>query len=173
MLQLLAQFEPYEGVNYFWFVVCMAMIFIISWINTKPIEDYLSINETEEEPQGAVNFRYENTTAEPMTEDDWNIICRTAVEEAKAGSAAARTWVTKNIVENNATTPDASKPRRSKPKSKPESYNGTPSDIVNDAVSVLRQAGHTKADAVKKVRECIKEKTYDTLESLISDAFAK
>lgn len=173
MINLLAQFEPYEGINYFWFAACMVIIFIVTWMNTKPLESHLNIND-EEEYQNTTNFTYENISSEPMTEEDWNIICRTAVEEAKAGSAAARTWVTKNIIENNAnTTPQPPKPSKTKSKTKAQSYNGTPSDIVNDAVSVLRNAGHLKADAVKRVRECIKEKTYDTLQDLISDAFAK
>ena len=167
-------FQPYEGTNYTVFCLVIMIIFAIAYKQATGWAGWFSaLDDPEEE---SVDVEFYSYGDDPMTEEDWNTICRTAIEEAKAGSAAARTWVTKNIVENNVATLEPPKPRRSKPKSKPpkpKSYNGTPSDVANDAVSVLRNAGHTKADAVKRVKECIKEKTYDKVEDLISDAFAK
>ena len=164
-------FQPYEGTNYT--VFCL-FIFTLFWLTLKTATGWAgwfsALDDPEEEAVDAQVYSYGN---DPMTEEDWNTICRTAIEEAKAGSAAARTWVTKNIVENNVTTTESPKPRRSKSKPKRKSYNGTPSDVANDAVSVLRNAGHTKTDAIKKVKACLKEKTYDKVEDLISDAFAK
>ena len=164
-------FQPYEGTNYTVFCLFIMIIFVIAYQQATGWAGWFSALDDPVEED--IDVEFHSYGDDPMTEEDWNTICRTAIEEAKAGSAAARTWVTKNIVENNVATPEPPKPRRSKSKPKRKSYNGTPSDVANDAVSVLRNAGHTKADAVKRVKECIKEKTYDKVEDLISDAFAK
>lgn len=164
-------FQPYEGTNYTVFCLFIMIIFVIAYQQATGWAGWFSALDDPVEED--IDVEFHSYGDDPMTEEDWNTICRTAIEEAKAGSAAARTWVTKNIVENNVATPEPPKPCRSKSKPKRKSYNETPSDVANDAVSALRNAGHTKADAVKRVKECIKEKTYDKVEDLISDAFAK
>ena len=97
-----------------------------------------------------------------MTEEDWNVICRTAIEKAKAGDSNARNWVTKNVIENPS---NSEKPT-------PNS-SGTSQQVIKDAVDILRKSGHTKADAVKIVRERVKAKTYTDVVALVADAFAK
>ena len=149
-------FEPYEGAAYFWFCLLAIIIFVISYINVKPIDQYIAIDDDDdyidEEPIGS----------DPMTEEDWNVICRTAIEKAKAGDSNARNWVTKNVIENPS---NSEKPT-------PNS-SGTSQQVIKDAVDILRKSGHTKADAVKIVRERVKAKTYTDVVALVADAFAK
>ena len=162
-------FQPYEGTNYTVFCLVIMIIFAIAYKQATGWAGWFSaLDDPEEE---SVDVEFYSYGDDPMTEEDWNTICRTAIEEAKAGSAAARTWVTKNIVENSVAPSKSSKPKSSE--STPESCSGTPSNIIDDAVSVLKNAGNKKADAVKRVMDCTKEKTYDKVEDLISDAFAK
>ena len=167
-------FNPDTGIDYILWLIPMIIIFLLAYKTSKGWEGWFSeLDDPEPEPEE----EFIDYGDAPMTEGDWNTICRAAIEEAKAGNASARTWVTKNVV-GNSSKPSKPKPKpkpkpKLKTKPKPQSYNGTPADIANDAVSVLRNAGHTKTEAIKKVKACLKEKTYNKVEDLISDAFTK
>ena len=172
---VLAQFEPDEGINYTVWCLGMMIIFVLAFKATRDKmrgSDWWSgLDDPEEEYVDAEVYSYGN---KPMTEEDWNVICRTAIEEAKNGSASARTWVTKNIADGGVPNPTttATPTASSKPSTGTPS-NRTAPDIVEDAISGLRHAGHTKAEATRRVQECLAEKVYDNVEDLLRDAFSK
>ena len=84
----------------------------------------------------------------PMSDYDWDVICRTAINKAKAGDSRARDWVMKNIVS--------------------EHRNESP--FVKDAIDFLISLGYKKNDAESKVRHLTSIKTYNSLDDLIKDA---
>ena len=86
----------------------------------------------------------------PMTQEDWNVICRTAIEEAKAGNSKARDWVVKNIPT--------------------EAEQSCP--FISDAIDAFVQLGHKEAGARKIILALTSENTYDNLDDLIRDAFS-
>ena len=86
----------------------------------------------------------------PMTKNDWNVICRTAVENAKSGDSRARDWVMKNIIS--------------------EHKNESP--FAKDAIDYLVSLGFKKKEAESKVIHLTSIKTYNNLEDLIKDAIS-
>ena len=103
---------------------------------------------------------------EPFGEDDWDEICRTAIESAKEGDHRARDWVMKNVVVSASSS--ASRDTKDSVVLDP-----TPKSVVDDAVATLRSMGHTKKDAVGRVNAAIKLKKYDNVETLIKDLYKK
>ena len=85
----------------------------------------------------------------PMTKNDWNVICRTAVENSKSGDSRARDWVMKNIV---------AKEQISK------------SPFSDDAILALVKLGCKKSDATKIVSDLVSTNSYSSLDDLIKDA---
>ena len=165
---VLAQFEPDEGINYAAWCLVMMIIFVLSYRAAREKMRQSDWWSGLDDPEECVDEEAYSYGDKPMTEEDWNVICRTAIEEAKNGSASARTWVTKNIAEGGVPSPTTATPT---PSTKPSS--GTAPDIVKDVISGLRSAGHTKAEATSRVQQCLAEKVYDNVEDLLRDAFSK
>ena len=175
---VLAQFEPDEGWNYTVWCLFMMFIFVLAFKagrdKLKESDWWSGLDDSEED----VDEEAYSYGDRPMTEGDWNVICRTAIEEAKNGSASARTWVTKNIADGGVPNPTTT--ATPTPSSKPSSgtsssstpSNRTAPDIVEDAISGLRHAGHTKAEATRRVQECLEKNVYDKVEDLLRDAFS-
>ena len=110
----------------------------------KELQDYLNSDEPQEATAATVH--YEN--ASPMTQNDWDVICRTAIENAKSGDHRAREWVMKNVISGQATQPS----------------------FVQDAIDAMIGIGFSKKDAESKVRKLMRVKSYDNLDDLIKDA---
>jgi Holliday junction resolvasome RuvABC DNA-binding subunit len=89
---------------------------------------------------------------------DWEVICATAIEQAKTGDHRAREWLIKNGVSlggSNATTT----------KQDPQ--------IVNDAIDALKTVGYKAGEARKIIDSLIKDREYDDLQELIKEALTK
>jgi len=87
----------------------------------------------------------------PMTQDDWNVIARIAIEDAKRGNANARAWVSKHYT---SPTPSVS----------------TSADLIKDAIACLVNLGHKKKEAEVLVHKAVAAKHYNDLSELIADA---
>ena len=109
---------------------------------------------------------------EPLSDDDWDEICRAAVEEAKEGDHRARDWVVKNVGRFGGATAGSRRPAAATTKNTTPKYT-TPKSVIDDAVATLRSIGHTKKDATDQVNAAIKLKKYDNVESLIKDLYKK
>jgi hypothetical protein len=84
--------------------------------------------------------------SDPMTEEDWNVICRTAIEKAKNGDGKARDWITKHM-----------------------SSEGS-SSLKVDAISALVNLGIKKKEATTRVSEALNRGSYASLDDLIKAA---
>ena len=104
-----------------------------------------------------------------FNKDDWDEICRTAIEKAKEGDHRARDWVVKNVGNfgNVFAATTSSSPADTTPK------HTTSKSVIDDAVAFLRSMGHAKKDAVDRVNAAIKLKKYDNVEILIKDLYKK
>jgi len=170
---VLAQFEPDEGINYAAWCLVMMIIFVLSYRAAREKMRQSDWWSGLDDPEECVDEEAYSYGDKPMTEEDWNVICRTAIEEAKNGSASARTWVTKNIAEGGVPSPTTATPTASSKPSSGTTSSGTAPDIIKDVISGLRSAGHTKAEATSRVQQCLAEKVYDNVEDLLRDAFSK
>ena len=107
--------------------------------------------EAQWEPDNSITIGVTNQEdGSAMTQKDWNVICRTAIEEAKAGDPKARDWVVKNV-----TT---------------EAEESCP--FISDAIDALVQLGHKETEARKIVLALTSENTYNSLDDLIRDALS-
>tara|TARA_R100001082_G_scaffold109704_1_gene87513 strand:- start:959 stop:1396 length:438 start_codon:yes stop_codon:yes gene_type:complete len=114
--------------------------------------------EEEEEYNEIMNPSVSHTVADPsmitqedsspMSNHDWDVICRTAINKAKDGDSRARDWVMKNIV---------SKHRNESP-------------FAKDAIDSLVSFGYKKKEAESTVIHLTSIKTYNNLEDLIKEA---
>jgi len=104
-----------------------------------------------------------------FNKNDWDEICRTAIEKAKEGDHRARDWVVKNVGNfgNVFAATTSSSPAHTTPK------HTTSKSVIDDAVTFLRSMGHTKKDATDQVNAVIKLKKYDNVEILIKDLYKK
>ena len=93
----------------------------------------------------------------PFSEDDWDEICRMAIDDAKGGDHRAREWVVKHVLK----------------KEEVKDKISTPKTVVEDAVETLRSMGHSKAEATRMVNEAVKSKKYHDVESLLKDLYKK
>ena len=100
----------------------------------------------------------------PFGKDDWDEICRMAIESAKEGDHRARDWVMKNVVVGTSAGGDT-KDRAS--------FDSTPKSLINDAIEFLRGLGHSKAEASRMVNAVARSKKYDSAEDLIKDLYKK
>ena len=94
----------------------------------------------------------------PMTEEDWNVICRTAIEKAKNGDGKARDWITKHMSSEE-----------------DSSLGGTSAEnspLKADAISILVNTGIKKKEATMRVSQALSRRSYSDLDSLIKDAFS-
>ena len=93
----------------------------------------------------------------PFSEDDWDEICRMAIDDAKGGDHRAREWVVKHVLK----------------KEEVKDKISTPKTVVEDAVETLRSMGHSKAEATRMVNQAVKSKKYHSVESLLKDIYKK
>ena len=93
----------------------------------------------------------------PFSEDDWDEICRMAIDDAKGGDHRAREWVVKHVLK----------------KEEVKDKISTPKTVIEDAVETLRSMGHSKAEATRMVNQAVKSKKYHSVESLLKDIYKK
>ena len=93
----------------------------------------------------------------PMTGEDWNVICRTAIEKAKNGDGKARDWITKHM--------------SSEEDSSTAGSTTVVSPLKEDAISVLVNLGIKKKEAIIRVSQALDKRSYPDLDSLIKAAF--
>jgi len=101
---------------------------------------------------------------EPFGKDDWDEICRMAIQSAKEGDHRARDWVMKNVVAG--TSADGGTKSRA-------SFDSTPKSLINDAIEFLKGLGHSKAEASRMVESVVRSNKYDNVEDLIKDLYNK
>ena len=166
--------------NYDWEQGIYAIIFvaIMSYYFREGLVTIFASDKDEEEsyipcsPILAVDtVEVTKKSKEPFGEDDWDEICRTAIESAKEGDHRARDWVMKNVVVSAGSASSASSASRDTKDS--VALDPTPKSVVDEAVAFLRSMGHTKKDAVGRVNAAIKLKKYDNVEILIKDLYKK
>ena len=115
------------------------------WHGDNPSQDVIVEQDTEPD-------------STPMTEEDWNVICRTAIEKAKNGDGKARDWITKHMSSDEDSSLE-NPPVKSSP-------------LEAEAVSALVNVGIKKKEAVIRVSQALSRRSYSDLESLIKDAFS-
>ena len=144
-------FEPDNGLTYFAFVVGMAFFFFYSYFSEfgLPYKFFGVKKEDLHEDEYKDNFG---------GMEDWDVICRMAVEQAKRGDHRAREWVLKNMMDNQEDMFD--QPDQDK-------------EIVEDAITALCSVGYKKAEAKKVIESLLQERTYDSVEELTKDALSK
>jgi len=108
------------------------------WYGDNPSQDVIVEQDTEPD-------------STPMTEEDWNVICRTAIEKAKNGDGKARDWITKNM-------------------SSEEGSSLESSPLKANAISALVNLGIKKKEATIRVSEALTRHSYSDLEDLIKAA---
>ena len=92
----------------------------------------------------------------PINDNDWNIICRQAIESAKEGDGKARDWVMKNIMQSKQEEQEAA------------SFL-TGSQVVEDAIATLVSMGHKQSEANQLVTDLARDKEYVKVENLLLD----
>ena len=94
----------------------------------------------------------------PITDNDWDIICRQAIEKAKEGDGKSRDWVMKNIMQSRLEEQEAA------------SFL-TGSQVVEDAVATLVSMGHQQSEAKQLVTDLARDKEYVKVEDLLKDIY--
>ena len=97
---------------------------------------------------------------EPINDNDWNIICRQAIEKAKSGDGKARDWVMKNIMQSRLEEQETA------------SFL-TGSQVVEDAIATLVSMGHQQSEAKQLVTDLASGKEYVKVEDLLQDIYRK
>ena len=97
---------------------------------------------------------------DPINDNDWNIICRQAIEKAKEGDGKSRDWVTKNIMQ-------------SKLEEQETATFLTGSQVVEDAVATLVSMGHRQSEAKQLVTDLASGKEYVNVEDLLKDIYRR
>lgn len=147
-----------------WVMILFLLVCIGAWCEAMEKIDQKRKEEKEEElawerqwdtkDHAVVTVNQDSSTndqdSSPMTQEDWNVICRTAIEEAKGGNSKARDWVVKNIPA--------------------ETEQSCP--FISDAIDALVQLGHKEAEARKIILALTSENTYDSFDDLVRDAFS-
>ena len=94
-------------------------------------------------------------------DDDWNTICRSAIEGAKAGNHRDRQWVVENVLDS----PEA--------KEDDEKLKTTSKTIINEVIATLRSMGHKASEAKKLVMDLASKKVYHSAEELLVDVYKR
>ena len=97
---------------------------------------------------------------DPINDNDWNIICRQAIEKAKSGDGKARDWVMKNIMQSRLEEQEAA------------SFL-TGSQVVEDAIATLVSMGHHQSEAKQLVTDLARDKEYVKVEDLLQDIYRR
>ena len=91
---------------------------------------------------------------------DWGVICRSAIDGAKAGNHRDREWVVKNIVEPAEQEQEEESCKTSKP-------------IMEDGVATLISMGHMKGEAETIIEQAAREKEYLSVQDLLVDVYKR
>ena len=107
----------------------------------------------------------EKEPEDPATfcDNDWNVICRSAIEGAKAGNSSDRKWVMENVISSH----EADKEETGD--EKPE----TSKQMINDSIATLRSMGHKAAEAKKLDMDLVSKKVYHNAEELLVDVYKR
>jgi len=97
---------------------------------------------------------------DPINDDDWNIICRQAIEKAKSGDGKARDWVMKNIMQSRLEEQETA-------------AFLTGSQVVEDAIATLVSMGHQQSEAKQLVTDLARDKEYVKVEDLLQDIYRR
>ncbi len=153
-------FNPPDGIEYLMFVAFFFFIFFCGLLKESDLP-YRFFGTTRSE----VHPSKETVTLQVIDDEgksDWEVICATAIEQAKTGDHRAREWLIKNGVSlggslggSNATTT----------KQDPQ--------IVNDAIDALKTVGYKAREARKIIDSLVKDREYDDLQELIKEALTK
>ena len=127
----------------FWYGVCQGF---------RSMKEPLYITLTEEEKDHT-----------PFCNDDWDTICRSAIEGAKDGNHRDRQWVMENVISTHEV--DKEEPEDEKPK--------TSEQVINDTIATLRSMGHKAAEAKKLVMNLASKKVYHSAEELLVDVYKR
>jgi|TARA_R110000824_G_scaffold108327_6_gene255249 hypothetical protein len=147
-------YEPDDGLTYFAFALAMILFFIYSYLSEFKLP-YKFFGVKKEDLYG------NGHDGDLGDMEDWDVICRMAVEQAKRGDHRAREWVVKHMIDNQEDVfgqfdqPDQDK------------------EIVEDAITALCSVGYKKAEAKKVIESLLQDRTYDSVEELTKDALSK
>lgn len=147
-------YEPDDGLTYFAFALAMILFFLYSYCSEFKLP-YKFFGIKKEDLHG------NGHDGDFGDMEDWDVICRMAVEQAKRGDHRARDWVVKNMIDNQeGVFGQADQPDQDK-------------EIVKDAITALCSVGYKKAEAKKVVESLLQERSYDSVEELTKDALSK
>ena len=127
----------------FWYGACKTIK-----VFKEPV--YITLDE---EPEDHTSF----------CDNDWNVICRSAIEGAKAGNPSDRKWVMENVIHNRGE--EKEKTEDDKPK--------TSEQVINDTIATLRSMGHKAREAKKLVMDLVSKKVYHSAEELLVDVYKR
>jgi len=150
-------FNPPDGIEYLMFVAFFFFIFFWSLLKESDLP-YRFFGTTRSE----VHPSEETVTLQVIDDEgksDWEAICATAIAQAKTGDHRAREWLMKNGVSlggNNTTTSTKQDPQ-----------------IVTDAIDALKTIGYKAGEARKVIDSLIKNREYDDVQELITEALTK
>ena len=106
----------------------------------------------------------------PLNEDDWDVIMRRAIEDAKKGNASARNFVLKNANNRppvlNSNTGTVVPPPIIKP------VPHTDQSIINDAQLALVSMGFKKREANSMVNSACSHRPFNSVQELIQDCLS-
>ena len=165
-----------DPTGYFMWVIIWVVFYaycirsLIKWISTEYCESRkfkLEIKNAERPVYISPSITSEPEVIDntPLNEDDWDVIMRRAIEDAKKGNASARNFVLKNatnrppVFNNNvaASTP-------------PPII--TDQSIVNDAQLALVSMGFKSREATKMVRSACSKKPFYSAQELIEECLS-
>ena len=124
----------------FWYGACQGF---------RSMNEPVYITVTEEEEDHA-----------PFCNDDWDTICRAAIEGAKAGDHRDRQWVMENVVSGCEETKEVEQPK-------------TDPVIIKEVIATLKSMGHKAGEASKIVKDLTASKQYSKAEDLLVDVYKK
>jgi hypothetical protein len=147
-------YEPDDGLTYFAFAVAMILFFFYSYFSEFKLPYKFFGVKKEDLYDGGREDNFGDM-------EDWDVICRMAVEQAKHGDHRAREWVVKHMVDNqDGMFGQSDQPDQDK-------------DIVEDAITALHSVGYKKAEAKKVIESLLQERAYNSVEELVRDALSK
>tara|TARA_B100000749_G_scaffold106004_1_gene81049 strand:- start:1141 stop:1590 length:450 start_codon:yes stop_codon:yes gene_type:complete len=124
----------------FWYGVCQGF---------RSMKEPLYITLTEEEKDHT-----------PFCNDDWDTICRSAIEGAKDGDHRDRQWVMENVIVGCEETKEVEQPK-------------TDPTIIKEVIATLKSMGHSASEAKKLVMDLASKKVYHKAEELLVDVYKK
>ena len=107
-----------------------------------------------------ITLEEETPNSSTFSDKDWNVICRSAIEGAKAGNHRDRQWVMENVIGGCEETKEVEQPK-------------TDPVIVKEVIATLKSMGHSAGEAAKIVKDLTAKKQYSKAEDLLIDVYKK